>query len=129
VKFAIEHASLFEHYHRTPVVSSNGGAVEVHCDLAVATLAMDTMEAASTYGGLSRFGWRPAAKNGGTDAGCLLCSTPTCKYDSPSSVLSTRERSLRTVTTVQAARDRGNKEELHRNGVYRDSARSFRTCH
>lgn len=86
------------------------------CDLMVAAIVVDTPEAAATYGAISRWSCRSDSKNGGIDAGCILCMTPTNKYDCPSDRLESTEWALRSAELVQAARNRGDKKELHQLG-------------
>lgn len=105
-------------YDRTANMDIRGGCVEVLCDLTVAAMALDTPEAAEQFGALSRFYWRADSRNGGTDAGCILCTTPTVKYNAPSYALTEQERALRTDATTQNARSRDNRQELRQRGEH-----------
>lgn len=116
VKFSVEHAAVFQNYRRSPDYNTRGGCIEVLCDLMVATFILDTPEAVATFGGLCRFWWRHDSKNGGTDAGCILCQAPTSKYDCGAEELSSLERSLRTAWQSEAIRRSGDKNKMHQSG-------------
>lgn len=129
VKFATEFEPLFTHYSRDAVFDTRGGCVDVRCDLVAAALALDTPEATATLGGISRFGFRADSKNGGTDAGCLLCHCPTCKYDAPLYELSAQEKELRDMEKAQQMREGdSSKGKLHEYGMQHQHVTTITSC-
>lgn len=105
-----------KHPLQEPAFDENGPYIRALCDVVVAALILDTPEAAATLGIMSRFGYRIDSHNGGTDAGCIICHTPTCKYDFAPHELTEKESCPRVADADNHIRMRGNKSELKREG-------------
>lgn len=76
----------------------------MQCDVTVAALVMDTVEAVSTYGVKSRFYCKADSEASRLKAGCVLCHTPTFYYNEKASALSSAHAMRRSSAAMESIR-------------------------
>ena len=118
VRFPVRHADAVSMHNPEAVMDHGGYVLEVHCDLVVSGLAVDTPEAANALGIMCRFFHRPslACDQNGSLAGCVVCNTPAEKYAEKPSDLEKCERKRRTVAETRALRQTGDRQKMHEAG-------------
>jgi len=87
------------------------------CDVTVGAIAMDSQEAANTYNGMARFYCASDTHKSQTNAGCILCQTPTYYYSSTTDELSSVQRALRIPALMERAWEEASTAELDRLGA------------
>jgi len=106
VKFDIKHDEVLESFARHKAWRGDKWYVELNCDLTVAALIMDTVEAVSTFSIKSRFYCKPGSDASKIKAGCPICNTPPFYYGHTASQLSTAHSTRRTVALTESIRRR-----------------------